>query len=251
MSRLYILILPKGVGWCILAALGVVILLALYHNYPLGLHALSLLHQEIVYDVMLDAGHGGIDPGAIGAGELYEKDYVLDIVLQMAAILESRGLKVGLTRDSDRDVSHLVSEGTRHRRDLLGRFKLMNQAQVGMSVHANAAKDSSEAGAIVFFMKDSYLGERYAQLVLEELAKVQVLNERAPIPRSTLLLLKARPPVVLVEVGFMPNPADLAKLGDPQFRSALAQRLSQAILHFWEWRHAEQSELGPQPLQQP
>lgn len=42
-------------------------------------------------------------------------------------------------------------------------------------------------------MKDSYLGERYAQLVLEELAKVQVLNERAPIPRSTLLLLKARP----------------------------------------------------------
>ena len=104
---------------------------------------------------------------------------MLDIVLQMAAILESRGLKVGLTRDSDRDVSHLVSEGTRHRRDLLGRFKLMNQAQVGMSVHANAAKDSSEAGAIVFFMKDSYLGERYAQLVLEELAKVQVLNERA------------------------------------------------------------------------
>lgn len=66
MSRLYILILPKGVGWCILAALGVVILLALYHNYPLGLHALSLLHQEIVYDVMLDAGHGGIDPGPLG-----------------------------------------------------------------------------------------------------------------------------------------------------------------------------------------
>jgi len=244
MSRLYILIIPRGLGWLLLGAAGLVVLLALGWRYPLGIHALSLMHQEIVYDIMLDPGHGGIDSGAVGAGEIYEKDFVLDIVLQMAEILQSSGLQVGLTRDSDRDVSHLVSEGTRHRRDLLGRFKLMNQAQLGLSVHANAAKDISESGAIVFFMKDSYLGQIYAQLVLEELEKAQVLNERTPIPRSTLLLLKARPPVVLVEVGFMSNAQDLAKLGDPQFRSAVADALCQAILKFWEWRHAEQSESG-------
>ena len=251
MSRLYILILPKGVGWCILAALGVVILLALYHNYPLGLHALSLLHQEIVYDVMLDAGHGGIDPGAIGAGELYEKDYVLDIVLQMAAILESRGLKVGLTRDSDPDVSHLVSEGTRHRRDLLGRFKLMNQAQVGMSVHANAAKDSSEAGAIVFFMKDSYLGQPTPSWSWKSWRRCRCSMKRAPIPRSTLLLLKARPPVVLVEVGFMSNPADLAKLGNPQFRSALAKGSARQSCIFGSGAMLSSQSWALQPLQQP
>ena len=250
MSRLYILIVPKGLGWFLLGAMGVVLLLSLYHHYPLGLHALSLIHQDIVYDIMLDPGHGGIDSGAIGKGEIYEKDYALDIVLQMAEILRSEGLVVGLTRETDRDVSHLVNEGTRHRRDLLGRFKLMNQAQLGISVHANAAKDSSEAGAIVFFMKDSYLDQIYAQLVLEELEKVQVLNERAPIPRSTLLLLKARPPVVLVEVGFMSNPTDLAKLGDPQFRAAVASALCQGILKFWEWRHGEQSEASPKQSQQ-
>ncbi len=242
MSRLYILIIPRGVGWFLLAALGLIILLSLYQHYPLGLHTLSLLHQDVVYDIMLDPGHGGIDSGAVGEGEIYEKDYVLDIVLQMAELLRDEGLKVGLTRDSDRDVSHLVSEGTRHRRDLLGRFKLMNQAQLGMSVHANAAKDSREAGAMVFYMQDSYLGRIYAQLVLEELEKVQLLNEGKPIPRSTLLLLKARPPVVLVEVGFMSNSQDLAKLGDPQFRRALAGALCQAILHFWDWRFGEQSE---------
>lgn len=251
MSRLYILIIPKRVGWFLFGALISMILLGLCHRYPLGLHALSLLHQEVIYDIMLDPGHGGIDSGAVGQGDIYEKDYVLDIVLHMAQLLEAQGLKVGLTRDTDRDVSHLVSEGTRHRRDLLGRFKLMNQAQLGMSVHANAAKDSTESGAIVFYMQDSYLGRIYAQLALEELAKVQVLNERTPIPRSTLLLLKARPPVVLVEVGFMSNPEDLAKLGDPQFRRAVAGALCQAILHFWEWRHGEQSEPGAQVLQQP
>lgn len=242
MSRWYIIVVPKGIGWYLLALVGLLVLLSVYHQFPLGLYALGLVDQEILYDVMLDPGHGGIDPGAIGEGELYEKDYVLDIVLQMAEILENRGLKVGLTRDSDRDVSHLVSEGTRHRRDLLGRFKQMNQAKLGISVHANAAKDKGEAGAIVFYMKDSYIDQVYAQFVLEELAKVQVLNEKVPIGRSTLLLLKAKPPVLLVEVGFMSNPSDLAKLGDPQFRTAVAHALSQGILNFLEWGRAEQSD---------
>lgn len=242
MSRWYVLVIPKRVGWFLLGAVGVFIFLALAHRYPLGLYALSLLPQEIKYDIMLDPGHGGIDSGAVGKGELYEKDYVLDIVLRMASILQEQGLRVGLTRDTDRDVSHLVSEGTRHRRDLLGRFKLMNQAQMGMSVHANAAKDTSESGAIVFYMKDNYLGQIYARLVLEELEKVQLLNEPAPVPRNTLLLLKARPPVVLVEVGFMSNASDLAKLADPQFRASVAAALCQGILRFWEWRYGEQSE---------
>ncbi|NMB02901.1 MAG: N-acetylmuramoyl-L-alanine amidase [Firmicutes bacterium] len=242
MSRWYVFVLPKRLCFFMLIAVGVIVLLALHHEYPLGIHTLSLVHQEVIYDIMLDPGHGGIDPGAIGTGDIYEKDYVLDIVLQMSEILSEQGLKVGLTRDTDRDVSHLVSEGTRHRRDLLGRFKLMNQAQLGLSVHANATKNPKESGAIVFFMKDQYIDQVYAQLVLEELEKVQVMNERLPIPRNTLLLLKAKPPVLLVEIGFMSNPDDLAKLGDPQFRTSVARALSDGILRFIEWRQGEQSE---------
>lgn len=241
MSRWFIIVLTKRTLFFLAIAIGVVFLLSAYNYYPLGLHTVGLIQQEQIYDIMLDPGHGGIDPGAIGEGDLYEKDYVLDIVLQMAEILTEKGLKVGLTRDSDRDVSHLVSEGTRHRRDLLGRFKLMNQAKMGISVHANATKNSKESGAIAFFMKGQYLDEIYAQIVLEELEKVQILNEKSPIPRSTLLLLKAKPPVLLVEIGFMSNPDDLAKLGDPQFRTGVARALCDGILKFHEWRHSEQS----------
>lgn len=245
MSRWNILIIPKGVVFYLLGAFVLLVILSIYHNYPLGIHTVSLLNQEMLYDIMLDPGHGGIDPGAIGAGDIYEKDYVLDIVLKMAEILRSQGLKVGLTRETDRDVSHLVNEGTRHRRDLLGRFKLMNQAQLGMSVHTNASKDPKQSGAIVFYMKDQYIDEIYARLVLEELEKVQILNESNPIPRTTLLLPKATPPVLLVEVGFMSNSADLARLGDPQFRSNVAMALCSGILRFMDWRDSEQSEFSP------
>lgn len=242
MSRWHIVIVPKNLGWFMLLFLVVISLLAAYHAYPLALYTIGLLDQEVIYDVMLDPGHGGIDPGAIGQGDIYEKGYVLDIVLQMADILRVQGLKVGLTRETDRDVSHLVSDGTRHRRDLLGRFQLMHQGRVGMSVHANATKDPKQTGAIVFYMKDQYLDEVYAQIVVEELARVQVMNERRPQARNTLILLKAKPPVLLVEVGFMSNPTDLEKLGDPQFRTSLAQALSSGILKFIVWRDGEQTE---------
>jgi len=72
-----------------------------------------------------------------------------------------------------------------------------------------------------------------------------VLNEPRPLPRTTLLLPKAKPPVLLVEVGFMSNPKDLEKLGDPQFRANVAQALCAGILRFLEWRESEQSELSP------
>lgn len=244
MSRWNILVIPKRLIRYVLFALALIAVLAVYHSYPLGIYTISLVNQEIIYDIMLDPGHGGIDPGAIGAGDIYEKHYVLDIVLQMADVLSSHGLKVGLTRDTDRDVSHLVSEGTRHRRDLLGRFKLMNQAHLGMSVHANATKDQGESGAIVFYMKDQYIDHIYAQIVLEELEKVQVLNEPRPLPRSTLLLPKAKPPVLLIEIGFMSNPTDLQKLGDPMFRTNVAHALCAGILRFMDWRDSEQSEFS-------
>jgi N-acetylmuramoyl-L-alanine amidase len=242
MGRCFVFIISKKWLSSLFILLSCLILLAFFSRYSLGIHTLSVARQEIIYDVMLDAGHGGIDPGAIGEGDLYEKHYVLDIVLQMRDILTKHGLKVGLTRDSDVDVSHLVDNGGRHRRDLLGRFKLMNQGAVGISVHANATKDKTQRGAIVFYQKDRYINEMYAKLVLEEVAKVQVLNEQHPVPRTTLLLLKSNPPVLLVEIGFMSNPDDLAKITDPQFRTSLAHALSQGILNFIAWRDGEQSE---------
>lgn len=242
MTRLYVVAVPRYLGWSMVILVSCLILLAIYGSFPLTVYTLALLPQDVIYDVMLDAGHGGIDPGAIGNFDVYEKHFTLDIVLQMHKILTEHGLKVGLTRDTDRDVSHLVEKGTRHRRDLLGRYQMMNQARVGISVHANSAKSSSESGAIIFYMQDSYIDKLFAQMVFDELEKVQIMNHDYVVPRSTLLLLKAKSPVLLVEVGFMSSLIDLDKLANPDFRFHIAQALSSGILNFLAVQYGEQSE---------
>lgn len=242
MGRLYVIVVPRYLAWGMVILACCLVVLAIYGSFPLAVYTIALLPEDVIYDVMLDAGHGGIDPGAIGNSDVYEKHFTLDIVLEMGRILTEHGLKVGLTRDTDRDVSHLVENGTRHRRDLLGRFKMMNQARVGMSVHANSTKNSSESGAIVFYLHDSYIDKLFAQIVFDELERVQVMNHNYVVPRSTLLLLKAKVPVLLVEVGFMSNPQDLAKLADRDFRVHVAQALSTGILKFLAAQNLEQSE---------
>lgn len=218
-------------------------LLTLPNNYHVAVLSTAVQSVQSQYDVVLDAGHGGIDSGGIGEGDVWEKDLVLDIVLRMNDYLTAAGLHVGLTRDSDADVTHLAKKGTtRHQRDLDGRFVALHQGKIGMSVHANVTKSPDEAGGLVFYLKDSYIDHLYAELVLEQLEKVQVLNYNSAIGRSNLLLLKAKPPVILVEVGFLSNPDDLAKLVDPTFRQVVAEALSEGILVFHNIYHSEQTE---------
>ncbi len=71
---------------------------------------------------------------------------------------------------------------------------------------------------------------------------MQILNHPEPIARSNLLLLKAKPPVLLVEVGFLSNASDLAKLTDPQFRQVLAEAIGQGMIDFLNFYRLEQSE---------
>ncbi|MDI9419089.1 MAG: N-acetylmuramoyl-L-alanine amidase [Firmicutes bacterium] len=228
-------------AWVIL--IGLIYLLSLPESYHLAVLSTAVLPQEVRFNVMIDPGHGGIDSGGIGPGEVYEKDIVLDIALRLRDFLEKRGIIVGMTRASDTDVSQLASiRGTRYQRDLNGRFLAMHEGAVGISIHANVTKDPGEKGAIVFYMRDSYIDQIYANIILEQLEKVQILNHPEPIARSNLLLLKAKPPVLLVEVGFLSNASDLAKLTDPQFRQVLAEAIGQGMIDFLNFYRLEQSE---------
>lgn len=229
------------IAFCLLVLL--LYVLTLPESYHLAVLSTAVVSTPVKYDVIIDPGHGGIDSGGIGAGDIYEKDIVLDIALKMKDFLEERGLKVGLTRSDDSDVTHLANiRGTRHQRDLNGRFLAMHEGSIGISIHANVTKDPKEKGAIVFYMRDSYIDQIYAKTVFEELEKVQVLNHPEPIPRGNLLLLKAKPPVLLVEVGFLSNQEDLNKLVNPGFRQVLAEAIGQGVLNFHNFYRLEQSE---------
>ena len=228
-------------AWVIL--IGLIYLLSLPESYHLAVLSTAPLAAPEKFDVMIDPGHGGMDPGGIGDGDVYEKDIVLEIALRLKDYLEHRGLAVGMTRTSDTDVAHLGSiRGTRYQRDLNGRFLARHEGAVGISIHANVSKDPNQKGAIVFYMRDSYIDQIYANIILEHLERVQILNHPEPVPRGNLLLLKAKPPVLLVEVGFLSNGEELAKLADPQFRQGLAEALGQGIVRFLDFYRLEQSE---------
>lgn len=183
--------------------------------------------------VILDPGHGGVDPGAL-SGEVKEKDIVLDVVLRMNRYLEEQGYSVVLTRDQDIDLGGELTQG-RHRRDLEARVKVINQGQVAVSVHCNTIEDTSQKGAVVFYQKGSEAGKQLATSLLAELDKVQLLNDNRPLPRENLFLLRtSRIPTVIVELGFLSNQEDKTKLLEPGFRQQIAEALSRGIINYFE-----------------
>ncbi|MFA5536490.1 MAG: N-acetylmuramoyl-L-alanine amidase [Bacillota bacterium] len=182
-------------------------------------------------NVILDPGHGGVDPGAL-TGDIKEKDIVLDVVKRMNTYLEAQGYSVLLTRDADVDLGGELTKG-RHRRDLEARLDVINRGQVAISIHCNTIHDSSQKGAVVFFQKGSEAGEELARAVLKELNKVQLLNANLPLPRENLFLLRtAKIPVIIVELGFLSNQEDTGKLKDEGFRQQLAEAISKGIINY-------------------
>lgn len=220
-----------GVFVLVLAAVGVFLSTTTYRAVSTIYRSLAVVGTTVV----LDAGHGGIDSGAVYE-LLQEKDITLDVTLLTRYYLVQRGIYVELTRDTDRDVSGWEKyQKGRHRRDLQGRVGIINRGVVGVSIHVNMSTTPNEQGAMVFYAQGSTEGEKLGAFILDELAKVQTLNHRKAIARSNLYVLKnAGVPVVLVELGFLSSPVDRAKLEDPQKREEFARAIATGILRYFD-----------------
>ncbi len=183
--------------------------------------------------VVLDAGHGGVDGGAIFS-DIKEKDITLDVVLLTRYYLVQRGIYVEFTRDTDRDVSGWDKyQKGRHRKDLQERARILDGGSVGVSIHVNTSASANEKGAMAFYARGSEQGEMLASRILAELEKVQSLNHPKPIPRSNLYLLaNTQVPVVLVELGFISNAEDRANLLDADRREEMAMAIATGIIKY-------------------
>jgi len=184
-------------------------------------------------DVVIDPGHGGVDPGANDHDTL-EKDITLAISLKMRDMLVRYGMSVGLTRDSDTDCSGWAQLRTgRHQADLNARARTMNLGRVAISVHVNTSTDPNQRGAMVLYASGSDQGLRLAGAVLSQLSQVTELNHKSPVPRTNLLVLTATDvPAVLVEIGFLSNPTDKNNMKDPAFQERLASAIARAVIDY-------------------
>jgi N-acetylmuramoyl-L-alanine amidase len=185
--------------------------------------------RESCGTVVMDAGHGGKDPGAVAAGGLREKDVNLPVTLDIAERLRTAGVKVVLTRRSDRFV------------ELDDRVAITNQTRPDLfvSIHADSSASRLTRGYTVFYPRRHGPGSashRAGLCIQRRLDRVDPRGRGLKHhPTVNLRVLeKTRYPALLVELGFLSNRDEAALLESISYQSRLAGAISEGILEYLE-----------------
>ncbi|HET8654645.1 MAG TPA: N-acetylmuramoyl-L-alanine amidase [Longimicrobiaceae bacterium] len=219
--------------------------------------------------VVVDAGHGGVDPGARGPAGTLEKDVTLAVARDVADILRDSGdLEVRLTRDRDTLIA------LHDRPALANRWRGPTgtaRPALFLSIHANANRDDSARGFETFFLSEAktedarrvaemensaeryetdaprqddalsfilndlrqnhYLraSDRWAEMIQDRLDPVEPGPDRGVKQAGFVVLTGTFMPAVLVEIGFITNPAEEQVLADPAWQRRVARQLARAV----------------------
>ncbi len=171
--------------------------------------------------VLVDPGHGGKDPGAIGIGGTQEKAVILPIAKRLAEILQENGVQVVLTRDSDYFVS------------LPGRVAMAERANadVFVSIHANSAGASRpDVNGLETYYYDSGLG--LARIVHNNILRSVSVRDRGVRKARFYVLRRSSMPSILVETGYLTGRQDVAKLRNAQYQNQMAEAIARGILQY-------------------
>jgi N-acetylmuramoyl-L-alanine amidase len=219
--------------------------------------------------VVIDAGHGGHDPGTEAAGDVAEKDLALQIAMRLRDALAAGGIDARLTRDSDTFLT------------LAERTQLANRSRADLfvSIHLNSSPDSATAGIETYYLNNTTdratirlahmengvaggygaAGEPNLNYILTDLRQQDKANESASLARMIegetvasidasmgirvnelgakqgpfYVLVGALMPSVLVECGFLSNPDEARLLKSPQYQQALADGVARAVMHYF------------------
>lgn len=189
--------------------------------------------------VIVDAGHGGDDGGAIGIDGTVEKDINLDIALKLEKILKFYGFNVIMTRTQDVMTCDDGLDSLRKRKisDIHNRFELMrkNPDAIFISVHQNKFKDSSQHGTQVFYSGNDERSKELAEAIQTSVTlTLQRKNDRVVKKSGSgiYLLYHAKIPAVLVECGFISNSDEVKKLKDESYRMKLAILIADGLLKY-------------------
>lgn len=185
--------------------------------------------------VLIDAGHGGKDPGKVGINDALEKDINLGIAKRLKNLLEQNEIAVVMTREEDKD---LASEQATSRKneDLRARANLITETApvVMVSIHQNSFPEAEVDGAQVFYYSGSEEGKRLGTMVQERLkSEISDGNHRvAKANKEYYLLKKASCPAVIVECGFLSNPTEAALLATEEYQEKIAFAIHLGIMEY-------------------
>jgi N-acetylmuramoyl-L-alanine amidase len=183
--------------------------------------------------IVVDAGHGGKDTGAIGNSGTYEKNNNLAVALNLADMIRSAGGNALLTRSKDTFPSGTTDTVT----DLEARVEIANQAKADLfvSIHNDAFSDSTVGGTSTFYSSTNPVYAQsmlFAQAVQKELVKQLGFNDRKVKDAAFYVIRHTTMPAILVELGFITNPEEEKLLGSPDFQKKAAGAIFQGILNY-------------------
>lgn len=179
--------------------------------------------------VVLDAGHGGKDPGKVGTNGVLEKDINLKISEKVKEYLELKGIEVIMTRENDEMCgghNESKSEDMKKRVDIINEIK----PDLAVSIHQNSYTDPSVKGAQTFYYSESEEGRRIAEIIQSNLLGFDKENHRqAKANDNYYLLTKTKVPTVIVECGFLSNQREAEKLADEDYQDQISKVIVDGI----------------------
>lgn len=188
--------------------------------------------------IVLDAGHGGLDSGAVGKSGVLEKDVNLSVVKHLQKLLELSGFKTVLTRSEDISIYDPGVEGIRNQKlsDMDNRLEIIQSYpdSVFLCIHQNNFTDPKYFGGQMFYNNNNPDNRTLAQIMQNRFAQLQPGNDREiKLSGDELFLLKSNPnPSLMIECGFLSNPEEEAKLDSAEYQQQLAFTIYSGLLEY-------------------
>ena len=186
--------------------------------------------------IVLDAGHGGFDPGKVGINGALEKDINLSIVKKLQTLLEEKGFTVYLTRENDTLLGPANST-SKKKDDMITRIEMIKEVNpfFTISIHQNSFTSPNTSGPQVFYYIDSEESATMAH-VIQDVLNAQLNPEKKRVPQSNnnyYLLTRTPTPTVIVECGFLSNPTEADLLIQDDYQSRIANSIFLGILSYY------------------
>jgi N-acetylmuramoyl-L-alanine amidase len=186
-------------------------------------HCNSEDSSRVDFDVVIDAAHGGTDPGGILRIDLpAEKDIVLSIAQKLKTSLEKQNLRVFMTRDTDQFVSF--------KRRMSGLDK--TKTRVIVSIHTNMSTDSTKNGYNTFYQESNDQSMLLDKYIHQELNQSNFLTDRGSQAGPFYMLTETTVPSVVIYLGYMSNSKDFRVITEDSNQSKMADLIAFALVKY-------------------
>ncbi len=189
--------------------------------------------------IVLDAGHGGEDGGAVSKSGIVEKDLNLAITLKVKKILEDNNIQVVLTRSEDVMLYDNADAKLAKRKveDIDKRIEITNNSNADLliSIHMNSFPQNYCKGWQIFYQKDSKIGEEVSIFIQDNIKEViETKNTRVPQSINNVKLVnKSKIPAIVVECGFLSNEDEANLLIQEDYQDKIARGICNGIMKWY------------------